>query len=74
MTVTHNLEVVASDEEQDGLVHFGVVYQGGFVPLGAVKAGAVAQHATSPTGLALADEEKSKQSASEQPPEPPASS
>lgn len=65
MTVTHNLELAATDEEQDGLIHFGVVYDGGFVPLGAIKAGDVTAYKTTPTGISLAGE-------SAPPSEPPA--
>lgn len=55
MAISTELELVASDEEQDGLVHVGVMYDGSFIPLAAVKKGSLEQRKNVPTALAHAE-------------------
>lgn len=59
MTVTRNLELIASDEEHDGLTHVGVMIDGAFVPLGAVKNGSLDQRKNVPTALSVAAADES---------------
>jgi len=57
-----DLTLVASDLEHDGLTHVGVMLDGSFIPLAAVKNGQLEQMTKSPTALAVADEATSKPS------------
>ena len=54
MTITTDLELVGTDEEQDGLYHVGVMVDGAFLPLGAYKLGSLEQRKNTPAALAHA--------------------
>ena len=65
MTLTRNLEVVASDSENPGLITVGVVVDGAFVTLAAYKAGQHEQLKNVPAALELAAADKSGDAESE---------
>jgi hypothetical protein len=62
MTIGRDLELITTDEEHDGLTHIGVMVDGAFVPIAAVKTGSLEQRKNVPTALSVAAEAEAKKS------------
>lgn len=58
MALERNVEIVASDDEHDGLVAFFAVYNGVPYPIGAVKAGYLESLSGAPVAQQLAEQDK----------------
>ena len=67
MTLTRNLEVIGSDSEHPGLYTIGVLVDGAFVTLAAVKLGTLEQMKNVPTAVEAADQDGDSSSTDTEP-------